>query len=291
VVALGVFLFHRSEDEDQGQPLPGEPIATTLRQTPGVVRVEELVSSQHPTHRIIHIRDWHYIPRDLFTIDVQDANGGKLTEEEVSRLYQQYLEEVEALQVEQMDFLRHLASRYGIRQVLKEAVTQANHEPYKVQVEGLREMESTEIPKLRKQLAEVEALAKGVGDNSEELPGIEANIRHLLGEHQARLLEVGAAGRLLMAGEIDAVLPLDDEELLDKANPITAQGKVRFDRRRVRAREDFMVAEALKHGPVAVIVLGGDHDLTESVRKLGQGGCEYLRVTLRGYPEEEGRTP
>jgi hypothetical protein len=46
LVALRVFLFHRSEDEDQGQPLPGEPIATTLRQTPGVVQVEGLTQTE-----------------------------------------------------------------------------------------------------------------------------------------------------------------------------------------------------------------------------------------------------
>jgi hypothetical protein len=288
VVALGVLLFYRSEGEDQGKPLVGGPTTTTLRQAPGVVRVEELVSSQHPTHRIIHVRDWHFVPRDLFAIDIRQGTGKELTEEEVSRLYQRHLEEVEALQVEQMALLRHLASRYGIRQVLKEAVTQANHEPYLVQVEGLRQMEREEIPTLRKQLAEVEALANGVGDDSEELPGIEANVRRLLGEHRARLLEVGAPGRLLMAGEIDAVLPLDDEGFLDKANPVTAEGEVRFHRGRVRAREDFMVGQALAHGPVAVIILGGSHDLSPSVRRLGKGKCEYLRVTLRGYPDEGG---
>jgi hypothetical protein len=32
---------------------------------------------------------------------------------------------------------------------------------------------------------------------------------------------------------------------------------------------------------------GGSHDLSPSVRGLGGGECEYLRVTLRGYPDEE----
>jgi hypothetical protein len=83
-----------------------------------------------------------------------------------------------------MALLRHLAFQYGVREVLKESVTQANHEPYLAQVEGLRQMEREEIPTLRKQLAEVEAVAKAPGVKGDKLPGIEANVRWLLGEHQ-----------------------------------------------------------------------------------------------------------
>jgi hypothetical protein len=41
----------------------------------------------------------------------------------------------------------------------------------------------------------------------------------MIEQHQLRLLELGAAGRLLIAGEIEEVLPLDDDDLLDRANP------------------------------------------------------------------------
>ncbi len=80
------------------------------------------------------------------------------------------------------------------------------------------------------------------------------------------------------------MLPLDDDGLLDAARPITEKGEVKPDPERVRARQDAQVRAALKSGPVAVIVLGGSHELSESVR-AASGQCEYLRVTTRRYRE------
>jgi hypothetical protein len=44
------------------------------------------------------------------------------------------------------------------------------------------------------------------------------------------------------------------------------------------------------HAPTAtfaLVILGGAHDLTESVRRHG-GSCEYLRVTTTRYREVAG---
>jgi hypothetical protein len=54
-----------------------------------------------------------------------------------------------------------------------------------------------------------------------------------------------------------------------------------------RAREDFQVKAALASGPVSVILLGGGHDLTETVRRTGGVAVEYLRVTTRRYAEAD----
>jgi hypothetical protein len=94
-----------------------EPTACTLRNAPGVVEVEILVSPSRPTHRIIHVRDWHLVPEDLFTLDVQQAAGRALTAEEIATAYNPHLEDVEACQEGQMALLRHLAREYGIRGV------------------------------------------------------------------------------------------------------------------------------------------------------------------------------
>jgi hypothetical protein len=40
------------------------------------------------------------------------------------------------------------------------------------------------------------------------------------------LLELGTARRLLIAGETDEALPLDDTDLLETAKPITSVGTV-----------------------------------------------------------------
>ena len=94
------------------------------------------------------------------------------------------------------------------------------------------------------------------------------------------MVEIGAAGRLLVSGEIEDVLPLEDEEPLKAANPVDADGQVRFDSPRVQARHDAIVKNVLKEGSFGLVILGGDHDLWENVRRLGEGKCEYVRVTM-----------
>jgi hypothetical protein len=44
-----------------------------LRQLPGVVHVEVRVRAEKPTHRIVHLRDWHYVPKDLYGIDLRNS--------------------------------------------------------------------------------------------------------------------------------------------------------------------------------------------------------------------------
>ena len=88
-------------------------------------------------------------------------------------------------------------------------------------------MENTEIRQVRKQLADVQELLKEMDlstDRYQEAKNIETQVTEMLDQHKIRLLELGAPGRLLIAGEIDEVLPLDDGELLDAAKPITADG-------------------------------------------------------------------
>jgi hypothetical protein len=42
----------------------GRPAADLLRQLPGVVGVEVVPGDGKPARRLIHLRDWHSVPRD-----------------------------------------------------------------------------------------------------------------------------------------------------------------------------------------------------------------------------------
>jgi hypothetical protein len=81
------------------------------------------------------------------------------------------------------------------------------------------------------------------------------------------------------------LLPLDDRELLEQAKPVARDGKVLPDPARVEARHDGQVKATLESGPCSFIVLGGDHDLSASVRRLGGGKVEYVWVTTKRYKE------
>jgi hypothetical protein len=67
--------------------------------------------------------------------------------------------------------------------------------------------------------------------------------------------------------------------------PVAAGGKAGVGGPEQRAREDAMVRAALAQRPFALVVLGGGHDLTESVRRVAGADCEYVRVAVGSYPE------
>jgi hypothetical protein len=199
--------------------LPAEPL---LRQLPGVVRVERSGPEGRPQTRIVHVRDWHFVPRDLYALDMRTAWGRDLTDAEIDRLHEELLLEVELVQEEQLAMLRCLVKYHGLKKIYSEGLTPAGLANYREIIKTLKKMETDEVPSARKQLAEVRELLAGMGDRGQEdteryraAAGIEAQLAKMIDDHRHRLLEFGAAGRLLIAGELEEVVPLDDETALD----------------------------------------------------------------------------
>ena len=77
----------------------------------------------------------------------------------------------------------------------------------------------------------------------------------------------------LMTGEVD-VMPLDDEAAMQAADP-QANGW-RFDGPENDAREAAMAERLTKAGPVAVCILGKNHDIADDVKAV----CESCRVEV-----------
>lgn len=77
------------------------PVDELLRSLPGVVQVEALVKADKLTHRIIHLRDWHFISKELFNLDMRKVHGRQLSESAIDRLYREFLLEVELVQIDQ----------------------------------------------------------------------------------------------------------------------------------------------------------------------------------------------
>jgi hypothetical protein len=121
-------------------------------------------------------------------------------------------------------------------------------------------------------------------EDDAETNKIEVEIADLIYQHDLLLLEYGAARRILATIDIEKFLPQNDADLLDKAKPITPSG-VKLDREKVTAREDAQVKAVMDKSGFGLIVLGGSHDLSDSVRRLGQERCEYIRVTTRRFKE------
>jgi hypothetical protein len=207
--------------------------------------VEVLVAAPRPSCRIVHLRDWHYVPPDLFALDARQAAGRALSDAEVEALYREHLVEIELVSLEQIGLLRGLVRHHGLRSVLAEGLTPGGLPAYRDVLAALRDTD--------RRLAE---LQKGRAGARAEAPDIDRGIAELVRGHRRQMLEHGAAGQLAVAGEVE-VLPLDDEAALARAKPVGPDGKARADPAAVEARHDAQVRAALASGPCAFIILGG----------------------------------
>lgn len=124
-----------------------------------------------------------------------------------------------------------------------------------------------------KELAKIDAAALEVrlhntvdfGERSAAMVNLEA--------YERDILQVGAVGQLMMTGEVD-VLPLDDEALMDAADP--TKNDWRFDGPENDAREAAMVKRLLSGGPVVVAVLGQAHELRNELAEA----CPTCRLEV-----------
>jgi hypothetical protein len=131
-------------------------------------------------------------------------------------------------------------------------------------------------------------LAKSRADLKGPAAEVDRQIAELQHGHRLQLLEVGAAGRLAVEG-LAEVLPLEDVRVFEAGYPFRPDGSFDLDPAKLRPRHDAQVRAALVSGPVAVIVLGASHDLTDSVRRLGDGSTEYIQVTMNAVKRFAGR--
>lgn len=97
-------------------------------------------------------------------------------------------------------------------------------------------------------------------------------------------LSVGAAARLFVRRQI-RVHALDTDKGLRLTFPLDAAGKLRdVPDSDVEKRENLMMRQLRNHKGVAVVVLGGAHDLSNNVPE----GVKLVVVTVKGYLEASG---
>jgi hypothetical protein len=242
--------------------------ATLLRQLPDVVEVEALVTCAKPTRRIIHLRDFHWAAKEDCALEMSEALGRPVAGEELDLLYEEHLLRVELVQTEQLALLRCLVEHHGLKRVLSESLTPEGMGDFRQRLAEVRQIDAG-LARLKEKRAELDGPAEE----------IDRGIAEMTRGRRRMLLEYGAAARLTLAGVLD-LLPLEDGPLLAAA--IADAGAM-------EARHDAEVKAALATGPVAFIVLGGWHDLSASVRRLGEGSTEYLRVTTRAVERFAGK--
>ena len=162
--------------------------------------------------------------------------------------YRAFLDQVDTVQREQMAKLRKL----GAKAVWVEGESDKTIDAYRRRIETLKKVK---LPK---------------GDTP-----LDQFIRDMYRED---LLQIGAAGQLLLAGEIENVLPLEDHEAWQAANPVKA-GKVVIDEAADSRREQAIVKRLLPQER-AIIVLGAAHDLSKHL----PAATKYRVVKVNALP-------
>lgn len=240
------------------------------------------------TRQVIHVCDWHYVPKESFAADLRTDNPN-YSDEEIDKLYAQHLVDVEAIQAEQIQHLRILLHEHKLKRVWVEGLTPEDMPAFQELVRQVKAVKENDVPRLRDQfdeaeqlIAEFAAAGKKETDDYKQAVAIREKIRELLKEHREQLLRIGAPGRMLMAGELAEIIPLDDAAAHQASNPIKRDGKVVLDETEIEAREKAMVERLLAADePVSVIVLGTGHDLAD---QLDGSGVKYVRIPTKSVP-------
>ncbi|WP_298861727.1 hypothetical protein [uncultured Gimesia sp.] len=207
---------------------------------------------------VIHILNTHYVTPEVYATDLKNQDS-TLTQKQIDKQYLEYLKGVNAAQKEQVSVLRSLIKEHKLKSVYIEGLTDKNYEEIMESIEFLKKYEKTKE------------------DPPEEFLELFA--------WQAKLI-LGAAGQLVVEGELETLLITEDSGAMEAANPIQSDGKAVFDKKADERYEDAIVRNLLKGKGVVVIVLGGDHDLSDNLNRLAHG-VKYKRVAVPKFKEFE----
>ena len=198
---------------------------------------------------IIHLMNWHFISKD--------SSDDELSEAEIDKQYLGFLNDVEAIQKEQKQILRYLIKHRNVQSVYMEGLTEKNLSAFNSFVKTLREFEVPE------------------GDGALDL--------FLKEQYRRDLMQMGAAAQLLINRRLESVLPLENAEAFEAANPVGKDGKIRFDKYAEEKREDEMLRILMKGQGIKVILLGGGHNLTDSLKRMKVDSVLYVRLKSKEY--------
>lgn len=197
----------------------------------------ERVGQQATYGQVIQVNDWHLVTFESFAADLRDEHPS-ISEREIDVAYQQHLKDVDTVQQEQMAVLSRLIKQHSLREVYIEGLT------------------------------------------AEDVIVFEAMLRVLKksdGQDRQLLLRVGAAGRLVLTGKLERVLPAEDRNALEKSQPIDAEGKVELEKALSKARHDAIAKLVVEPGELRVLVIGARHNLRESI----PDSIGYYRITTK----------
>jgi hypothetical protein len=244
------------------------PAAEILALSPDAWKIDVLVPADHPTHRIIQIADVHYFPRDDF------RNNRHPPSDEA---YSEYASKVEELHETELRLLCWLVDNHGLNEVFREGLWEEAVPTAYQYLNALRHWSDSRA----EVIADAARLRSDI-DDAEVQGKDSAALRTRLRQAEVYAewgLSNGSVLRLVAARPSVRLLPAEDADV----------AHVRLRGVGMEVREVAIVRNLLAQSKCAVVVLGTLHDLSEHVKQLGGGRCEYVRaVTVHGPGSSEG---
>lgn len=231
------------------------PAGQVLGSLPGVQSVRVVPPKNERKRRIIHLLNWHFVPFEQFSKDVNGLRDEPLSEDELFDAFQKFRDEVQAVQDEQEKLLRNLIRNHGLQSLYCEGLTVEEAGAY------------------RDFLATLKKHGERVNEGDTDID------RLLRWQYRNDLLMVGVPGKLMMSDELKEVLPTETKKSIKDGAPFDAKGNVNLDADQIEKREDVIVEHLLKGEPVVFVILGAAHDLSDNV----PDDCEYIRVTTKKF--------
>jgi hypothetical protein len=189
---------------------------------------------------------------------VAHVYGRELSPTEIDLHHRKLSLQVELVTIQQRAALRCLEARHGLERVWCEGATSASLPGFQDAMDSLGQT-AQDLHRLQKSRA-------GLKGNAE---AIDRKIAELVGGHRQQLLPFGVAG-VLAVEQLADVLHLDDKQKPEATKPLRPDGSVRLDPENHEARHDGQVQEMRKStDPVALIMLGASHDLSEAIARHG----------------------
>lgn len=197
--------------------------------------------------RIVHVLNMHYVTQSMWFWGRPQEELNKLSEADRKREYESVLAQIEAVQEEQQRLLSTMIHSHRIRAIYAAGLSPESRRLLNMLKSGTED----ELRPARKQFER----------------------------------QFGALGRLFLNGELKNILPAENLNLLLAAMPFRADGSYHFNPEAHEKREDAMIKCIMDRGDMdAVIVLGGGHDLTNNIQRLGKS-CQYIRVVTKKFWE------
>ena len=61
--------------------------AAILRRLPEVAQVTRHGLEDSPSHRIVHLLDWHFVPKDMYSADLRSLSDKPISEEDIEQAW------------------------------------------------------------------------------------------------------------------------------------------------------------------------------------------------------------